>query len=262
MSDEPLVNNNDNNDNNDINGNNINDNVPFDETVNIIYCCLSINSTTIYSYDNNNMNMNKNDVNYVEIISQKLGEINEIQENRIDHINLSKNLRINNKDINLEIYYKKILMENSDLITIVILCSNKLLSSFVNNLLEKLSNEYINEYYNFNKRFEFKIRLKEIIIQEEGKLIQLVQNYGSVEDEISQVREIMNDNIDKILIRGDNLDSLINKTSNLNTNSNSFRRRTIKIKRNMMFENMKLLIIIIIIIIIVLSVIFIGAKWY
>lgn len=243
----------------------------FDENINIIHCCLSINSTTIYTYDNPDIN-HKVNLNYVEIITQKLGEINEIQEDRMDHINLTQSMQINasengngnnsNNNINnnnnitkLVIYYKKNLIKNNnDLITIVILCSNKLMSSFVHNLLEKLMNEYINEYHRINTRFEFKLRMKEIIEQEEGQLIKLVENYGSVENEIVQVRDLMNENIDRILQRGENLESLINKTSNLNTTSNSFRRRTISVKRRMLWSNFKFLIIISIIIIILLYV--------
>lgn len=265
MSSEPLLGNPSNNINNindninNINNNN-NDNInemskyngengmQFDESINIIHCCLSINSTTIYTYDNSNISRKAN-LNYVEIITQKLGEINEIQENRMDHINLTKSIRINDNNINLVIYYKKNIMQNNDLVTIVILCSNKLINSFVHNLLEKLTNEYINGYYNINKRFEFKLRMKEIIIQEENQLAKLVENYGSVENEIVQVRELMNENIDKILQRGENLETLINKTSNLNTSANSFRRRTTSVKRRMMWSNFKFLIILIIIII-------------
>lgn len=224
--------------------------VQFDESVNIIHCCLSINSTTIYTYDNPNI-LHKANLNYVEIITQNLGEINEVQECRMDHINLNQSIKINKKSINLVIYYKKNIMENNDLITIVILCSDKLMSSFVHNLLEKLMNEYVNEYYKINKRFEFKLRIKEIINQEEGHLIRLVENYGSVEGEIAQVRELMNENIDKILQRGENLDTLISKTSNLNTSSSSFRRRTTSVKRKMIWSNVKFVVIVAFIVLLV-----------
>jgi vesicle-associated membrane protein 7 len=223
---------------------------PFDESVNIIHCNLSINSTTIYTYDNTNISRRLN-LNYVENITQKLGEINEIQENRMDHINLQKSIIINNKNINLILYYKKNLMLNNDLITIVILCSNKLLASFIHNLLEKLSNEYINEYYNVHRKYEFKLRMKEIINLEEGQLVKLIQNYGSIEDDIVQVRELMNENIDRILERGENLEILINKTSNLNKSSNSFRRRTTSVKRRMIWSNIKFIIIFILILLII-----------
>lgn len=229
---------------------------PFDETVNIIHCCLSINSTSIYTYDNLDINNKNNNLNYVELITQKLGEINEIQEDRMDHINLNKSILVNNnkKNLNLMLYYKKNLLDNNDLITIVILCSDQMMSSFVHNLLEKIMNEYINDYYKINKQFEFKLRMKEIIELEELQLIKLIENYGSIEGEISQVREIMNNNIDKILQRGENLENLINKTSNLNTNSNSFRRRTTSIKRKMIWSNFKFIFIFSLILLIIIYV--------
>lgn len=217
--------------------------VPFDESVNIIYCALSVNSTTIYSYDNSSVSHgNKGHVNYVEIVTQKLGEINELQESGMDNVNIPQTLKINGQNVKVMIYFKKTLVENGDLITIVILCSVKMLGSFVHNLLEKLGNEYVNEYYKVNRQFEFKLRMKEIICGEEEQLISLVQNYGSVEEEISQVRELMNENIDRILERGENLDTLINKTSSLNTSSNSFRRRTTSVKRRMMWANVKFVV--------------------
>ncbi len=187
----------------------------------------------------------------MELVTQKLGEINEVQESRMDHLNIPQALSINGKNVQVVLYFKKYLAENGDLITIIILCGAKLLSSFVHNLLEKLGNEYVNEYYNVNGQYEFKLRMKEIICQEEAQLVTLVQNYGSVEDEMSQVREIMNENIDRILERGENLDTLINKTSTLNTRSNSFRRRTTNVKRQMMWSNIKFVVIVTVILIIV-----------
>lgn len=223
----------------------------FNESSNIIHCNLSINSTTIYTYDNNRISPHKLDLNYLEIITQKLGEINEVQENRMDHLNLLESININNKNIQLVLYYKKIIGENNDLLSIVILCSNKLMSSFVHNLLERLANEYVDEYYKINRKFEFKLRMKDIIQQEEEQLNKLVNNYGAVDNDINQVKELMNENIDKILQRGENLDSLVHKTSNLNLNSNNFRRRTISVKRRMFWANFKFVSILIIILVVI-----------
>lgn len=231
--------------------------VPFDQNFNIIHCCLSINSTTIYTYDNCNFN-NKVNVNYVEIIANKLGEINEIQESRMDHLSLNETLNFHGQTINLMIYYKKVLI-NSDLITIIIMSSDKLMDSFIHNLLDKLMNEYITGYHNINETFEFKLRMKEIINSEEDQLVKLYENYGSINDDLHQVKNLMNENIDKILERGENLDVLINKTTTLNTNSNSFRRRTVLVKRKMMWSNFKFLFLLSIILSISLYLL-IGAE--
>jgi vesicle-associated membrane protein 7 len=255
MSTEPLTNHKGGSNHTTIKGNNTkgkDEKVPFEESINVIYCLLSVNSTTLYTYDNPSVSHgHKNHTNYVELVTQKLGEINEVQESRMDHLNIPQALSINGKNVQVVLYFKKYLAENGDLITIIILCGAKLLSSFVHNLLEKLGNEYLNEYYNVNGQYEFKLRMKEIICQEEAQLVTLVQNYGSVEDEMSQVREIMNENIDRILERGENLDTLINKTSTLNTRSNSFRRRTTNVKRQMMWSNIKFVVIVTVILIIV-----------
>lgn len=216
----------------------------FDENSNIIHCNLSINSTTIYTYDNSRI-LHKVNLNYPEIITQNLGDINETQEDGMDHLNLAQSLVVDgNSPVELKLYYKKNLMENNDLVTIVILCSRKMLSSFVHNLLEILSFEYITQYYNQNKKYEFKLKMKDLIQVEESKLVTVYQSYGSVDNELSEMRNIMNENIDKILKRGDNLDTLLNKTSNLNTTSKSFKKNSTAIKRKFMWANVKFWVIV------------------
>lgn len=212
----------------------------FNPNVNIIHCNLSINSTTLYTYDNPFISHHTS-LNYLEIITQKLGEINEVQENSIDSMNVSQSITTNNQETSLIIYYNKKVMVNdsNDLITVVILCGTQLLGSFVQNLLKKILDCYVEEYFNINKKYEFKLKMREIIEDEERKLVTLVQNYGATEEDVSLVRDLMNENINKILKRGDNLQSLINKTSNLNTNASSFRKKAVHAKRKIFWSNFK-----------------------
>lgn len=222
----------------------------FDEACNIIHCNLSINSTTVYTYDNPSI-LHKVNLNYAEIITQNLGDINELQKDGMDHLDLSESLVINNtKSLTLELYYKKKLMENNDLITIVILCGDKLLSSFVHNLLERLLNIYTAQYYTIKTKYEFKLKMKEVIQEEETKLVKLYQNYGSIDDEIVQIRDIMNENIDKILKRGENLDSLIKKTSTLKTTSKTFKKNSSAVKRRFFWAKIKFWVIVCLVVVI------------
>ncbi|ODV88103.1 hypothetical protein CANARDRAFT_5404 [[Candida] arabinofermentans NRRL YB-2248] len=255
---------------------------PINEDIDtsVIYSSLSINSTTLYTYDNTTFTSKLN-INYSELISKNLGVINSIQDSRMNDYKISNNLILNNslpanataavgtsntpspastqnEYVSLVLYYNKKLMKNNDLITIIILCNDRILKNFVYNLLDKLMVTYLSDYYDeedannsrsysngSNDNFEFKIKLKEIINDEEAKLKKLTADYGStVTDEIDEVRELMNENIDKILSRGENLNSLITKTSNLNSSANSFRRRTVMIKRKFWWSNVRFVVLI------------------
>lgn len=221
----------------------------FDQSGNIIHCCLTINSVTVYTYSNPNITDLVN-VNFSEMISRNLGLINSFQGERSDFINLAGNCSINKSAIRMCLYYSKKLSIDNDLITIMVLASDKLMKSFVFNVLDLLMNDYITNYHNSEEdsNFEFKIRMKELIESEEGKLMAVIHSYGSMGDEISQVRELMSENIDKVLQRGENLDSLINKTSILNSNANYFRRKTTSVRRKFWWSNVKFWVILMIII--------------
>lgn len=212
----------------------------FDQSRNIIHCCLTINSVTVYTYSNPNITDLVN-VNFSEMISRNLGLINSFQGERSDVINLAGNYSINKSEIRMCLYYDKKLSMANDLITIMILASDRLMGSFVYNVLNLLMNDYIVNYHESEEdsNFEFKIRMKELIESEEGKLMAVIHSYGSMGDEITQVRELMSENIDKVLQRGENLDSLINKTSVLNSNANYFRRRTTEVRRKFWWSNVK-----------------------
>lgn len=114
--------------------------------------------------------------------------------------------------------------------------------------MDKILFTYLNAYYESpgptanmttTTNFEFKIKMRDIILEEQGKLMTLTQNYGAVDEDLSEIREIMNNNIDKILNRGQSLDTLIDKTQHLNTSSNSFRRRAISVRRKFWWSNVK-----------------------
>ncbi|QPG74275.1 hypothetical protein FOA43_001600 [Brettanomyces nanus] len=230
----------------------------------IIHACLTVNSTTLYTYDDR-FYAPKLDLNYAELVSKNIGIINSVPEDRSDDYKLSGYTLLTNKNsmgngfananrsVNLILYYDKKLMKNNDLITLVLLCSDTVLKSFVYNVMNKLMFTYLSEYYESpgltanvttTTNFEYKLKMKEIIVEEQLKLAQLTQNYGSIDGELDEVRNIMNDNIDKILERGQTLNSLIDKTHNLNSSSNSFRRRAVSLKRRLWWSNAKSIMIV------------------
>ncbi len=229
----------------------------------IIHACLTVNSTTLYTYDDQTFAPRLN-INYAELVSTNIGVLNSLPESRVDSYNVSSYVmtykdeqreeegKNTNKPrdqyVNLVLYYNKKLMKNNDLITLVILCSDEMLKSFIFNLMDKILFTYLNAYYESpgptanmttTTNFEFKIKMRDIILEEQGKLMTLTQNYGAVDEDLSEIREIMNNNIDKILNRGQSLDTLIDKTQHLNTSSNSFRRRAISVRRKFWWSNVK-----------------------
>ncbi|ODV96684.1 hypothetical protein PACTADRAFT_1271 [Pachysolen tannophilus NRRL Y-2460] len=105
-------------------------------------------------------------------------------------------------------------------------------------------------------KLEFKIKFNQIIKFEELKLSKYKNYYsaannsngntfgnadevGLANDEIDEVRNMMNENIERVIDRGERISLLVNKTDRLNNVSSSFRRRTISIRRKFWWKNFK-----------------------
>eukprot|EP00834_Sanchytrium_tribonematis_P006090 NODE_418_length_7796_cov_0.461868.p11 type:complete len:100 gc:universal NODE_418_length_7796_cov_0.461868:5563-5264(-) len=84
-------------------------------------------------------------------------------------------------------------------------------------------------------------------------------NTKQLQGEVNEVVGIMQDNIHKVMERGENLDNLQNKTESLQESSMQFRRGANRVRRQMWWRDMKVklliggTIIIIIVIIIIAS---------
>jgi len=65
----------------------------------------------------------------------------------------------------------------------------------------------------------------------------------NVRGEIDEVREIMSENIDRVMERGERIEILVDKTDNLNQSSLSFRQRSTELRRQMWWKNTKLVVI-------------------
>nr|GEV26637.1 vesicle-associated membrane protein 711 [Tanacetum cinerariifolium] len=61
--------------------------------------------------------------------------------------------------------------------------------------------------------------------------------------EMSQVRNVMIQNIDKVLERGDRLESLVDKTANMQTNTLRFKKQSRRFRNTMWWRNVKLMVI-------------------
>lgn len=70
---------------------------------------------------------------------------------------------------------------------------------------------------------------------------------GELGKEIDQVRNIMVENVERLLERGERINLLVSKTDRMNNSSLQFRRRTVSVKRKFWWKNIKLLALLIIV---------------
>ncbi|KAH6764845.1 vesicle-associated membrane protein 721 [Perilla frutescens var. hirtella] len=86
-----------------------------------------------------------------------------------------------------------------------------------------------------------------------------ISKFAKVQAQVSEVKGVMMENIEKVLDRGEKIELLVDKTENLHNQAQDFRSAGTQIRRKMWLQNMKiklivLAIIIALILIIVLSV--------
>ncbi|KAL4283292.1 hypothetical protein GQ457_16G000670 [Hibiscus cannabinus] len=73
--------------------------------------------------------------------------------------------------------------------------------------------------------------------------------------EMGQVRNVMIENIDKVLERGDRLELLVDKTANMQGNTFRFRKQTRRFRNNVWWRNVKLMVALIILLLIIVYVV-------
>ncbi|KAL1919720.1 uncharacterized protein VTP21DRAFT_1651 [Calcarisporiella thermophila] len=76
-----------------------------------------------------------------------------------------------------------------------------------------------------------------------------------VQEQVTQVLGIMQDNINKVMQRGDNLEDLATKTDNLHATSSQFRRGAHALRRRMWWKDFRMWILIGIVVIVLLIII-------
>ncbi|XP_008252392.1 vesicle-associated membrane protein 8 [Oryctolagus cuniculus] len=70
----------------------------------------------------------------------------------------------------------------------------------------------------------------------------------NLQSEVEGVKNIMTQNVERILARGENLDQLRNKTEDLEATSEHFKTTSQKVARKFWWKNMKMIIIICVIV--------------
>ncbi|KAK7201826.1 Qc-SNARE protein [Novymonas esmeraldas] len=77
----------------------------------------------------------------------------------------------------------------------------------------------------------------------------------ALNDDINQVVDVMMDNMDKVLARGDRIDTLHEKSSTLADQAQQFQQRSTELKRNLCMKNLKLTLMIVGAVIVVIIII-------
>lgn len=86
-----------------------------------------------------------------------------------------------------------------------------------------------------------------------------ISKLAKVKAQVSEVKGVMMENIEKVLDRGEKIELLVDKTENLRSQAQDFRTQGTKMRRKMWFQNMKIKLIVLgiivaLILIIILSV--------
>eukprot|EP00029_Vermamoeba_vermiformis_P004076 TRINITY_DN14604_c0_g1_i1.p1 TRINITY_DN14604_c0_g1~~TRINITY_DN14604_c0_g1_i1.p1 ORF type:complete len:211 (-),score=62.28 TRINITY_DN14604_c0_g1_i1:110-742(-) len=77
----------------------------------------------------------------------------------------------------------------------------------------------------------------------------------AIQKEIDSVKDIMMENIDHVLKRGERLEDLMNKTDEMANEADQFRRGATKLKNAMWWKNVRLMIILAVVVIIIILII-------
>lgn len=240
----------------------------------MIHTTLTKNSTTLYSCENFQLVHLINNLNCSEIIAQELGLIN-ASKTLIGSIPVTNT----NNNFELALYFIKKVLNNpdgsNDLITVVTIAHANMNKALVLSILKKIMDKYIEFKIDIessgsdnakNKLGEFKLYMNQIIRFEEMNYDsnQRIYNYGAinrddhddeesnlasevispknlvlVNEEVEEVRQLMLDNINKLMRRGDRINLLVDQTDRLTNSSLVFQKRAQLIKRRMWLSRTK-----------------------
>ncbi|KAL1548363.1 vesicle-associated membrane protein 721-like protein [Salvia divinorum] len=85
-----------------------------------------------------------------------------------------------------------------------------------------------------------------------------VNNLAKVQSQVSEVKGVMIENIEKVLDRGEKIELLVDKTEDLRSQAQDFKAKGTKLKRNMWFENMKIKLIVLGLLILIALIIWVS----
>jgi vesicle-associated membrane protein 7 len=91
--------------------------------------------------------------------------------------------------------------------------------------------------------------LKKMMVEQGGTQAGQQDALRTAQREIEGVREIMTENIERVLERGEHMSVLVDKTGRLGENARDFRVRSRTLKRRMWWKNVKLMVLLTLVVI-------------
>ncbi|KAJ8539717.1 hypothetical protein K7X08_013969 [Anisodus acutangulus] len=85
-----------------------------------------------------------------------------------------------------------------------------------------------------------------------------ISKLSKVKAQVSEVKGVMMENIEKVLDRGEKIELLVDKTENLRFQAQDFRQQGTKIRRKLWYENMKIKLVVFAIIVVLLLIIILS----
>ncbi|KAF2020002.1 vesicle-associated membrane protein-like protein [Aaosphaeria arxii CBS 175.79] len=95
----------------------------------------------------------------------------------------------------------------------------------------------------------FNARMKALMVEQGGTEAGQKDALRTAQREIEGVREIMTENIERVLERGERIDLLVDKTDRLGSNARDFRVRSRGLRRRMWWKNVKLMVLLALVVI-------------
>lgn len=82
----------------------------------------------------------------------------------------------------------------------------------------------------------------------------------SLQSQVDGVKDIMTQNVDRILARGERLDDLMDKSEDLQAGAQNFKHTSQKVARAYWWKNVKLIMIIVVVVVVILLIIILLAT--
>jgi len=111
-------------------------------------------------------------------------------------------------------------------------------------------------HHELDRDFEFILK-QEMVKYSAGET---GDNISKLQSQVNEVKDVMIKNVDKVLERGENLNVLLSKTSDLEESASIFQNTSRKVHRKMKWKNYKMIIIIVSIILVILTIIILFAT--
>jgi len=88
-----------------------------------------------------------------------------------------------------------------------------------------------------------------------------VDNMAELHGQVEDVKGVMNQNIEKILERGENLEQLQERTTQLNLNADRFQSQAVRLRRKMWWQNQKVVISLVVVSLLIVGIVSLIICW-